>query len=474
MKKRTISIPIIVYFTLVITSVLLYKVEPPELEGFYKAIDSNDIIDFKELYKNNGEVIGSPEVFFYAMEKNNIEVVEFLYQKGIDINIMGGEDLNTAFLHAVKLNNTKMANFLYKNNFDILYNNQHYLIAPQIAAENGSLEMLEFLYSISSEWEEHLFESSLTPFIYGVKSGNIEVVNFYLKRGEDINQVAYDDTNAIYYSLKNNDYEMTRFLIDNGVNVNCMWESGATPLMFAIESKSIDLVKLLLNNKTKIFPEGINSKMLISAVVKADLYEIADMVLNKIENGSELLEKGYNFSVINDTPNSYTYFVKRVKTLPDDFDSMYINNTINNSPKNVKAMIDMGFPVDRMIQSDPAAPALAHAAACNLVEIGQILIDAGADVNKIDAIGQTPLMDASYNGYLDFVKLLLDNSAVINNSCDLGYTPLHYSVLSENHELVKYLLENGANPHTKNKYSRTPLEIAKDESIKELLRKYMK
>lgn len=448
------------------------EVERPGTEEFYKAIDINNITNFKELFKQNRRVIESHEVFFYAIKRNSIEVVEFLTAKGINRDIVDGYQ-NTAFLYAVMNNNIEIVKFLYKNNFEIFYNNQYNIIATQVAAENGSLEILNFLYKISSKWDDELSENTLTPFMYGVKGGSIDVVKFYLDKGDDINQLAYDNSNAIYYSLFNNDYEMTNFLIDNGVELNHMWESGATPLMFAMESQNINLVKLLLDNHVDIFPEGINLKMLISAVVNADSFEIAEVIFNGVEDSSELLEKGYRFSIINDTPNSYSYFVKRIRTLPDDFDPMYINNTINNSPKNVKAMIDMGFPVNKMIQGDPSATPLAHAASSHLIEIGRLLIEAGADVNKPDTIGQTPLMDACFKGDYKFVKLLLDNGADINKGSNSGKTPLQYAVSSENYDLVKYLLENGADPFTKNKYSETALDRAKDEIMKELLIKYM-
>ena len=44
----------------------------------------------------------------------------------------------------------------------------------------------------------------------------------------------------------------------------------------------------------------------------------------------------------------------------------------------------------------------------------RLLIENGADLNKVDKWGWTPLMMASHQGYEDIVKLLVDNGADID------------------------------------------------------------
>ncbi len=69
---------------------------------------------------------------------------------------------------------------------------------------------------------------------------------------------------------------------------------------------------------------------------------------------------------------------------------------------------------------------LHFAATFHLVEIGQLLIKAGADVNIRDAYGNNPLWTATFNARTndgEFVQLLLENGANKNSLNNVGKTP---------------------------------------------------
>ena len=55
-----------------------------------------------------------------------------------------------------------------------------------------------------------------------------------------------------------------------------------------------------------------------------------------------------------------------------------------------------------------------------------------------------------------------------------GCTPLHYAVLHDDPAVVNMLLEAGADPLRANDYGRTPLDYARDPTIKQMLRKFAK
>ena len=48
----------------------------------------------------------------------------------------------------------------------------------------------------------------------------------------------------------------------------------------------------------------------------------------------------------------------------------------------------------------------------------------GADINKDDKDGFTPLFDACSNGNIHMVRFLIENGANINKQCNNGQTPL--------------------------------------------------
>lgn len=100
------------------------------------------------------------------------------------------------------------------------------------------------------------------------------------------------------------------------------------------------------------------------------------------------------------------------------------------------------------------------------VEIAELLIRHGADVNMIDDGGQTPLQIASAAGYVDFARLLLENHADVN----LGVedTPLILASSYGKEDTVKLLIQYGAEIDKKDYDGRTALFYAKAHKQKEI------
>jgi ankyrin repeat protein len=85
-------------------------------------------------------------------------------------------------------------------------------------------------------------------------------------------------------------------------------------------------------------------------------------------------------------------------------------------------------------------------------------LDAGIDVNALDADGNTPLLLASVYAGPEGVELLLKKGADVNAANKLGVTPLHRA--ATNYEKAKLLVDAGANVTVKTKSGRTPLTLA--------------
>ena len=104
------------------------------------------------------------------------------------------------------------------------------------------------------------------------------------------------------------------------------------------------------------------------------------------------------------------------------------------------------------------------------------LIKKGALVNLRDKRGRTPLHHAVYNGRARAVAILLDHQAdpdIKENVNEM--TALHLAVMQKQTAIVQQLLEKGANPNLEEKGSYTPLFIAEQEGLEDivaLLEKY--
>lgn len=93
------------------------------------------------------------------------------------------------------------------------------------------------------------------------------------------------------------------------------------------------------------------------------------------------------------------------------------------------------------------------------IKIAQLLITHGADVNQADITGWTPL---HFNKNIDIIKLLIENGTDVNRVNDLYNTPLH---LAKNLEIVELLIEKGAYLYAKNNYNQTIIHLSDNIDI---------
>lgn len=103
------------------------------------------------------------------------------------------------------------------------------------------------------------------------------------------------------------------------------------------------------------------------------------------------------------------------------------------------------------------------------VAIHKLLLNAGAEPNKADDFGQTPLDRAAFWGNKDVVHLLLYVGADPNKANIFGETPLEQASIGGKPDVVKLLLDAGADPNKANNDERTPLYWASTYGHKEVV-----
>jgi len=97
------------------------------------------------------------------------------------------------------------------------------------------------------------------------------------------------------------------------------------------------------------------------------------------------------------------------------------------------------------------------AAINNQLELANVLIERGADVNKP---GWTPLHYAATRGHREMMRLLLENEAYIDSESANGTTPLMMAAYYASPLAVKLLLEEGADPVLVNSDNVSALDMA--------------
>lgn len=159
----------------------------------------------------------------------------------------------------------------------------------------------------------------------------------------------------------------------------------------------------------------------------------------------------------------------RSNALPDavEFGSRIENNDLEAAKDWLDRGLDPNFVGDRI------GTGLMIAAWQGNVRMMELFVARGADVNRMNALGEQALMHAAWRGNLEAVQWLLGKGAELNRS-HKQWTALHYAAFSGKDEVVRYLVARGADLDARSPNGSTPLMMAvyegKESTVKQLIR----
>eukprot|EP00834_Sanchytrium_tribonematis_P003464 NODE_134_length_16603_cov_0.784052.p1 type:complete len:820 gc:universal NODE_134_length_16603_cov_0.784052:4696-2237(-) len=267
---------------------------------------------------------------------------------------------------------------------------------------------------------------------------DIDSIVILIKNGADIHCKDSSGFTALHYTSRGGHIKVVRLLLERGVNVNCKTNSEWTPLHLSCTNGYVETTKLLLDKGAEInVKNNEGCTPLHTACVRGHVSVVKLMVKLMLEGGADINIKNNDGR----TPLMTVCQVGQVELL-----RLFLNS-------------DAKFDLQGL---------LCLASRYGQVEVAQLLLDRGADVN-FEVNDLTPLHSASRYGYVEIAKLLLDRGADINCKNSVGQTPLHFASYHEGTSVVKLLLDRGADVHCKNKNGKTPYDLTENKEIKTLL-----
>jgi ankyrin repeat protein len=108
--------------------------------------------------------------------------------------------------------------------------------------------------------------------------------------------------------------------------------------------------------------------------------------------------------------------------------------------------------------------AVMFAAERGRLDIVELLVANGADINYANRNGLTALHAASYGNHLDVVKFLLEKGADINAIERKGKTPLYYAAITDAADTAQFLIANNADVNARGERGWPPIFAAAENN----------
>ena len=381
----------------------------------------------------------------------HIEVVTLLLKQKANVNATGPKGV-TAITAAAMMGHTEVVKVLAQSGADINVCDTTKQNALTLAAHGGHLETVRLLLECGACINNGDYYGALH---YAAKQNHIHVAKLLLKHGADPNVGKFRRPLLLAANCSNR--AMVEALLDSGAQINQYDTTGSTALHLASFACKLDVAKLLVERGANIHLAPLGTSALHLACILGHT-EVAQFL---IECGGDV-----NFPRTADNANQSEIISNEGTSL-----CLAIKGGHASIVKMLLKICDEkhGQQMMKLDQrtKDGNTP-LIDAIQCNNGGIVRLLLQHGANVNKKNNFGSSPLSVAAVLGHLEIVFILLEFGALVEcRSIEPSLSPLALAAIEGHVEIVKTLASHGADVNTicsLNGDIFTPLIFATDVS----------
>ena len=360
-----------------------------------------------------------------ACQNGNAAIVELLLNGGADPNttLRGGE---TALMTAARTGKPGPVSALLKRGADVNAKERRGQTALMWAAAEGHAEVVDLLIKAGADTYATLPDSGFNAFFFAVRDGRAEVVRALLAAGADVNATMQPrkphhkgprkGTSALLLAVENGHFELAMDILKAGADPNDQ-RSGFTPLHV------LTWVRKPQRGEDDGDPAPLGSGNLNSEQFIRKLVAHGALVNARLETGKGgpglYNRKGATPFLMASATADIAYMRLLVELGADPS----ISNVDNCTP----LMVACGIGVGAAAANETAGEEP------EVLEAAKLLLKLGADINAVDANGETAMHGAALKNLPKIVQFLADNGAKIdiwNRKNKYGWTPL---LIAEGH-----------------------------------------
>ncbi|XP_043472687.1 putative ankyrin repeat protein RF_0381 [Leptopilina heterotoma] len=416
--------------------------------------------------------INAPDIVqrtpLYRAVECNTEMVEFLLNNRARINVVSQG--KTLLQHALQYGsidtvclilNKMFIQFQIDGNLKLIDNGEkcwkivEFLLSKEI--ECSAIKFSILLLFLLRNGSEEIFQETLRNCVFNLDA-----------------QCSFGHT-LLHWAIQLDKYQHVKCLLDMGADINAEGSCGVSALHHAVRKKNPSLVSYLLSrgaNVNKTTRDDKYSPLHYALVVDND--EIIETLLHagadiNAKFGSPL----ENSSVLNLVCGCSSLRQRLSFSMSNSIDvnSLFSGRNLVFNKERIKFLIEMGADIEVSEESyngNELTP-LQRACEAGRMDIVELLVSYGADVQSRNNDGMTMIHHAVIGMNLDVVEFLLQRGLDINALDHFNRTPLYYLVKLHSNDvipMIEFLVDNGAdvNVYNKKEFSPTagagPLHVA--------------
>lgn len=400
----------------------------------------------------------------WASRYGHVETVKFLIEKGANLEARG-KDMVTPLYCAVTNGHIKAAQLLLDHNPDVDTRNIYDWTPLHSAVKEGYTELVTMLITKGANIAT-ANENGVGPFYTACHEGFIEIARLLFDVGVDVNIPTQEDQcTPLIAASECGHVEIAKFLLENGANVEARNNEMMTPFYCAALNGHVKIIQLLFDHNADVNARQINNSTPVHAAVESGHIEVVKMLIAQGVNVNTADNSGivpfYTACLEGSIEIARLLFdlgVDKNVSTPEDQWAPLNAASRRGHAEIVKFLLENGAEIDfpNKYQKTP----LNLATFGGHLEVIKILVERGADVTKLDIWVWSLLNTAAECGHLEVVNMLLDDGADIESTNEDGMTPLHSACANGFTEIVKVLIEKDANYTAANNKGCTPIMTA--------------
>jgi serine/threonine-protein phosphatase 6 regulatory ankyrin repeat subunit B len=264
----------------------------------------------------------------------------------------------------------------------------------------------------------------------------------------DIPQSAHFDIeriNLFFHYIESNDHDNVKTMIHQGFCIDTPHhKTHITPLLYAIDLKLESLALLLVYNGANIYATNTKNESALFLSLKQKLFALSELI---IKNGAFSLQ---DFSM---KKMSFDLLTTTKSDLLDTYESLMFQTPKQENIFNIAHQGDIHNFVfftaqrPRLTIKNSKKQSLLHLAVMSgSVELSNLLLNRGINIDERDKYGNSPLIYATYSPKrLEILELLIQRGATLDQMNHAEHTALSMSIRKQNTKAIDLLIHAGAN-----------------------------